>query len=93
MHVKIIALLVLSLAGCATMDTEPTIEVVTQKVDIPIGQPCKEELPLVPDFCFEKLADDDDIHTLAKCLLSDRNLSIGYQGLLVTKLKSCRNDK
>jgi len=93
MHVKMIPLLALLLVGCATTDTSPTIEVVTQKVDVPISQPCKEELPPVPDFCFEKLADDDDIHTLSKCLLSDRNLSIGYQGLLVTKLKSCRNDR
>jgi len=91
MHIRktlLVAMMVV-LPACAT---NPSIKVVTEKVYVPISQPCKEELPPVPDYCFVKLAPDDDIYVMSQCLLSDRKLSLGYEGELTAKLKSCRND-
>lgn len=85
------ALLLLSLvivAGCAT--TDPSIKVVTQKVEIPIAVPCKEELPAPPDYCFTKLTEQSDIFEKTKCLLSDRYLNLGYESELIAKLNACK---
>ena len=84
---KILLLGVLAISGCAT--TEPVIKVVTQEVKVFVAMPCKETVPVTPDFCFVKLSDTDDIFTQTKCLLSDRKLSIGYEVELLAKLNAC----
>lgn len=84
-NIIIISLLI---SGCAT--TEPTIKVVTERVEIPIPVFCKEEIPKEPNYCFAKLEDSADIFEKTKCLLSDRALSLGYEIELVSKLKACK---
>jgi len=76
------------LSGCAT--TEPTVKIVTQKVEVPVAMPCKEEVPIAPNYCFSKLNDTENIFDKTKCLLSDRQLSIGYEIELLAKLKACK---
>ena len=85
---KLILVSMLCLAGCAT--TEPTIKVVTQKVEVPVAMPCKEEAPVAPDYCFGKLSDTADIFDKTKCLLSDRSLSLGYETELLSKFNACK---
>lgn len=79
---------IFALSGCAL--TEPIIKVVTQKVEVPVPVACKEEVPAVPDYCFTKLGQDTDIYDKTKCLLSDRERSLGYEIELVAKLKACK---
>lgn len=79
---------VLVLSGCAL--TEPVIRVVTQKVEVPVPVACKEEIPAVPEYCFANLLDETDIYDKTKCLLSDRNKSMGYEIELLAKLKACK---
>jgi len=85
-HLIILALF--ALAGCAT--TEPTIKIVTQRVEVPIATPCNATVPDVPDFNFEKLSTDSDIYLKTQTLLADRNLHKGYEGQLLSALKSCK---
>jgi hypothetical protein len=80
--------LILVLSGCAL--TEPVIKVVTQKVEVPVPVACKEEIPAVPEYCFTKLGQDSDIYDKTKCLLSDRERSLGYETELLAKLKACK---
>lgn len=90
MHISKILFIaaVLALAGCAT--TEPTIKVVTQRVEVPVSVPCKEVAPATPDYCFGKLKETDDIYDKTKCLLSDQDLSIGYETELLVKFNACK---
>ena len=88
MHVSKILLISLVLAGCST--TEPIVKVVTQEVKVPVAVACKEELPAEPEYCFSKLTESSDIFEKAKCLLSDRSKSIGYEIELAAKLKACK---
>ena len=81
-------LVLLSLAGCAT--TEPVIKVVTQRVEVPVPVPCKEEAPPVPDYCFVKLTPESDIFDKTLCLLSDRERSLGYEIELLAKFNACK---
>ena len=83
----IVATLALLLCGCSTI---PAPKVVTQTVDVPIAMPCTQEIPPAPDYCFTKLTADQDIFAKSKCLLSDRDLSMGYELELLTKLKACK---
>lgn len=76
------------LSGC--FETIPTVKVVTQKVEVPVPVPCKEELPSKPDFNFDKLTEEQDLHDKAKALLADRQLHLGYETELVAKLKACK---
>lgn len=80
--------LMVVLSGCAL--TEPVIKVVTQRVEVPVPVACKEEVPAAPDYCFSKLGQDSDIYDKTKCLLSDRNRSLGYETELLAKLKACK---
>jgi PBP1b-binding outer membrane lipoprotein LpoB len=84
----LIAAFVLFLAGCAT-DTPPGINTVIQKVEVPIAVPCKAEVPVKPDFNFDKLAPEQDIFDKSKAALADRKLHIGYETELLAALKSC----
>lgn len=85
---KLILVLALMLAGCAT--TEPTIKIVTQRVEVPVAVPCKEVALAVPDYCFDKLTVDNDIFDKTKCLLSDRENSKGYETELLAKFNACK---
>lgn len=85
---KLFLILALTLAGCAT--TEPVIKVVTQTVEVPVAVACKQETPIVPDYCFSKLQDTSDIYDKTKCLLSDKALSIGYETELLAKFNACK---
>jgi len=85
---KLLLISALLLTGCAT--TEPVIKIVTQRVEVPVPVACKEDIPVVPEFCFNKLSDESDIYTLVQCLLSDRKLNQGYDLVLTAKLKSCK---
>lgn len=88
MHVNKFLIITMFLTGCAS--TDPVVTVVTQEVKVPIAVPCKEELPIKPDYCFPKLLETADILEKTKCLLSDRLKSIGYEIELVAKLKACK---
>jgi hypothetical protein len=85
---KIFLLPIILLIGCATQ--EPVIKIVTQKVEVPVAVPCKEEAPPPPDFCFVKIQDGTDIYVQVRCLLSDRKLGQGYQTELLAKLNACK---
>ena len=85
---KLLLGIVLTLAGCAT--PPPIVKVVTQQVEIPVAVACKEPAPTVPDYCFSKLQDTTDIYDKTKCLLSDRDLSLGYEIELLAKFTACK---
>ena len=87
MQNNILILSIILLSGCAT--TEPVINTVIQKVEIPIAVPCKAVIPVKPDFNFDKLKADQDVFEKTKALLADRKLHIGYEGELLTTLNSC----
>ena len=90
MHTSKIFLILglLSLVGCAT--TEPTVKVVTQRVEVPVPVACKQEAPVPPSYCFSSLSSTSDIYDKTKCLLSDRDLSIGYETELLSKFNACK---
>lgn len=78
----------LTLSGCAT--TDPVLKVVTQRVEVPVPVACKEEAPALPDYCFSKLTESSDIYDKTKCLLSDRERSLGYETELLSKFNACK---
>lgn len=85
---KLLAIsLVAILSGCAT--NPPGIQTVIQKVEIPIEVPCKQEIPVKPDFKFETLTENDTLFDKSKVLLSDRKLHIGYEVQLLAALNAC----
>ena len=89
MQNKLLTLIaILALAGCAT-DTPPGINTVIQKVEVPIAVPCKAEIPVKPDFNFDRLTIEQDIFDKTKAVLADRKLHLGYELELLTALKSC----
>jgi len=75
------------LTGCAT--TEPVINTIIQKVEVPIAVPCKIAIPVKPDFNFDKVTLEQDIFEKTKALLADRKLSQGYEGELIAALNTC----
>ena len=83
----LLSVFVMLLAGCAT--TEPVINTVIQKVEIPIEVPCKATIPDKPDFNFDKLTTDQDIFDKTKAVLADRKLHLGYEAELLAALNSC----
>ena len=87
MQNNILIFAIILLSGCAT--TEPVINTVIQKVEIPIAMPCKVEIPVKPDFNFDKLKIDQAVFEKTKALLADRKLHMGYEGELLTALNSC----
>lgn len=78
---------IILLSGCAT--TEPVINTVIQRVEVPIAVPCKAVVPLKPDFNFDKLTIDQDVFDKTKAVLADRKLHLGYEGELLAALTSC----
>lgn len=78
------------LAGCQTIPVAPVIQTVIQRVEIPIAVPCKEEIPLSPDFKFGQLTIEDDIFIKSQIILSDRQLHLGYEKELLAALEACR---
>jgi hypothetical protein len=83
----LIVSLAIVLSACA--HTEPVINTVIQRVEIPIEVPCKAKVPEVPDFNFGKLKPEDDIHAKVKSILADRELHLGYETELLAALNSC----
>jgi len=85
----IIAALVLS--GCATtqLPSQPGINTVIQKVEIPVSVPCKVKIPEKPAFNFDKLIENDDIYVKSQASLADRLLHLGYEEELLIALNSC----
>lgn len=79
----------LALVGCAH-DTPPGINTVIQRVEIPIAVPCKAEIPVRPNFNFDKLTTEQDIFDKTKATLADRKLHHGYETELLAALKSCK---
>ena len=75
------------LSGCAT--TEPVINTVIQKVEVPVAVPCKVTVPAKPDYNFDKVTVDQDVFDKTKALLADRKLSQGYEGELIAALNTC----
>lgn len=78
----------LSMTGCATT-TPPGINTVIQRVEIPIAVPCKVEIPIKPDFNFDKLTPEQDIFDKTRAVLADRNIHIAYQIELLAAINSC----
>lgn len=83
----LMVLLVISLSACA--HTEPVINTVIQRVEIPIEVPCKAVVPEKPDFHFPKLKIENDIFDKSKAALADRELHLGYEVELLAALNSC----
>jgi len=83
---KPIYLAALLLAGCNTAPTK--VEV--QEVKVPIAIPCKTEVPQAPQYCFNGITANNTIFEKTRCLLSDRELSLGYQTELLAALLSCK---
>ena len=75
------------LSGCAT--TEPVINTIIQKEEIPVAVACKVDIPIKPILNFDKVTADQDIFDKTKALLADRKLSQGYEGLLLAALITC----
>lgn len=73
--------------ACAT--TDPVIQTVIQKVEVPVYIPCKADIPQVPDFNFDDLNVDQNIYDKVRALLADRKLHQGYETELLAALKSC----
>jgi hypothetical protein len=76
-----------SLVGCAT--TDPVINTVIQRVEVPIAVPCKATVPTKPAFNFDKVTVDQDIYKKTQAILADRKLHQGYEGELEVALNSC----
>jgi hypothetical protein len=77
-------------SACATTPREPVINTVIQKVEIPISVPCKAETPILPEFNFDKLTEEDTIFDKVKAILADRVLRDAYEEELRIALKSCK---
>lgn len=76
------------ISGCAT--TEPAIQTIIQRVEVPIEVPCKQEIPVKPDFNFDDLREEDPLFDKTKALLADRKLHIAYEEELLAALKACK---
>jgi len=87
MQNKLILLIVLFLAGCAT--DGPVIQTVIQRVEVPVAIPCKATVPTRPEFSFENLTPEQDIYEKNKSMLSDRKLHLGYETEILTALETC----
>jgi hypothetical protein len=87
-YALLVAVVALSLAGCATTE-KPVITTVIQKVEIPIAVPCKVEIPTKPEFNFDKLTEQQDIFEKVKAMLADLKLHMGYEEELNAALSSC----
>lgn len=74
-------------AACAT--TDPTIDVIIQKVEVPVYMPCQVEIPAIPEFNFDKLSIDENIFNKTKSMLADRKLHLAYEQELLVALQSC----
>jgi len=85
---KFILLIPFLLFGCAT--TEPTIKVVTQKVEIPVATACKTVTPTAPSFSFNSLSEENTIYEKSQIALSDLELHRSYEIELLAALKSCK---
>ena len=72
------------------MATTPTIQTVVQKVEVPIAMPCVVEIPVTPDFNFDKLSQDNDIFEKTRAALADLQLHKSYETELLAALKSCK---
>jgi len=83
----ILTLATLSLIGCAT--TEPVINTVIQRVEVPIAVPCKAVVPTRPEYNFDKITVDQDIYKKTQAILADRKLRQGYEVELEAALNSC----
>ena len=83
----ILVLATLSSIGCAT--TEPVINAVIQKVEVPIAMQCKAVVPAKPEYNFDNITVDQDIFKKTQAILADRKLRQGYEVELEAALKSC----
>ena len=86
---KIPLLFVLALSACA--HTEPVINTVIQKVEVPVPVPCKVEIPPPPDLNFNRLDLSSNIFDKVKALLADRILHLAYESELLVALKGCKD--
>jgi len=83
------AIFILTLAsGCATT-TEPVINTVIQKVEVPIAMPCTVEIPPQREDNFSKVTTEMDIFEKVKALLADRKIQAGYEAELRAALSTC----
>jgi hypothetical protein len=83
----LIVSLAIILSACA--HTEPVINTVIQRVEIPIEVPCKATVPTRPDFNFNRLKANNNIFDKTKAALADRELHHGYEVELLAALNSC----
>lgn len=77
-------------SACTTVPNEPTIEIKTVTVEVPIPVACKSPLPKPPVYCFKELRESNDIFIKTRCLLSDRKKSLAYEIELVATVNSCK---
>lgn len=80
----------LFLAACQTVPQQPTVEIRTVEVKVPVPVYCKTETPAPPKFCFKGLKESDDIFVKNRCILSDRKKHIAYEIELNAALASCK---
>lgn len=79
---------IILLGGCAT--TDPVINTVVQRVEVPIAMPCAAEIPLQPEFNFNKMTIENDIFEKTRAVLADQELHTAYETELLAALKSCK---
>lgn len=86
----ILILAAVIVSACTTVPPEPTIDVKTVEVKVPVPVACKTPAPIPPTYCFSGLKQSDDVFVKVRCLLSDRKKSIAYEIELVATINSCK---
>jgi hypothetical protein len=80
--------LVFILCSCASTPP-PGVQVVTQKVEVPVQVPCNIAIPRTPVYNFDKLSTNDDIFTKIQAIMADRLLQKAYEAQLAAALDAC----
>lgn len=82
---KYIAILALSMIGCSSISSVPSVV----KVNIPVGVPCKTERIEPPKFAVDSLPIGSNIWDQMAALRADRVLRKAYEKQLQTAIDAC----
>lgn len=81
-----LAILLMTLAGCATREPE----VRTVRVEVPVLVPCKTQEVAMPHWVASDLKKSDSLELKVRALLAERRQRIGYERELVAAVGACR---
>lgn len=81
----LLILLVLALAGCASVKPKPP-----QIVNVAVPVPCKIEPIEKPDMPTDKLKKTDNIYTKVQAAFAEIDIREGYEGQLEAAIKGCQ---